>query len=92
MATPARLELATSSLEGWRSIQLSYGVWRKLYHAFGHSEWIAISSSGQSNGLIIVPDPPKRWVFNGFKEPTRTMQAMAGILEFSLYNVCGLGN
>ncbi len=26
MATPERLELSTSSLEGWRSIQLSYGV------------------------------------------------------------------
>ena len=26
MVTPVRLELTTSSLEGWRSIRLSYGV------------------------------------------------------------------
>lgn len=26
VATPVRLELTTSSLEGWRSIRLSYGV------------------------------------------------------------------
>ena len=51
MATPERLELSTSSLEGWRSVQLSYGVFLNSSKNFdgGSSEVLLDGAKGKGN-------------------------------------------
>ena len=58
MATPERLELSTSSLEGWRSIQLSYGVFPNSTKNFngGSSEVLLDDlASKKRSGVRVSP-------------------------------------